>query len=253
MTQRPEETPLQRAQKHARADLPKRFYERAEVSEDDNGFALTLDGRPVRTPGRHQIIVPAIVIAEAMAAEWNAQKDIIDPATMPMTRLVNSTIEGVVEHRGAVAEDIGNFLRSDMVCYRADTPEGLVAAQEAAWDPLVAYMKDRHALRLNLVVGVMPIDQDNARINAISNDLAERDAFTLAALHTATTLSGSAVVALALFDGTLNADDAWRAAHVDEDWQISLWGEDAEAKALRSQKRTSFNAAACVLEALRKE
>ncbi len=242
-----DQDPIARAQAHARVQLPKRFYKHAAVARDGEGFAVTLDGRQVRTPGRSPLSVPSAAIAEAVAAEWEAQADVIDPGTMPLTRLVNTALDGVANAREAIARDVAAYAASDLVCYRAEDPDGLVAMQAAAWDPLVDWFAGRYGVTLRLAAGVMPVEQDHAAIEALGEALCMRTALDLAALHTLTTLAGSAVIALAVTDGVIDADTGWAAAHVDEDWQIRLWGEDAEAMARRALRKQEFDAAAMVL------
>lgn len=233
----------------ARPALPRRFFREAGFGPGDGGFALRLDGRPARTPGRSPLVAPTIRLAEAMAAEWNAQGETIDPAAMPLTRLLNSAIDGVAGRRAEVTSEIVRYAGSDLVCYRAGGPRGLVERQEAAWSPLVAWVGQALGVRLRLAEGVMPVAQDEAALAAVAAAIGRLDSYRLAAVLLATTLTGSAVIALALARGAIGPDLAWAAAHVDEDWEIGLWGEDAEAAARRAARRRDFDAAALVLAA----
>ncbi|SOR26660.1 conserved protein of unknown function; putative domain ATP12 chaperone protein [Methylorubrum extorquens] len=229
--------------------LPKRFYAQAGLAEAEGGFRLVLDGRGANTPGRRPLVVPDRVLGEALAAEWEAQADVIDPRTMPLTRLVNTTIDGVVERRAAVAEDLAAFAGTDLVAYRAGAPERLVAVQAEAWDPLVTWVAETLGARLFLAEGVMHVEQPDGSVAALRAAIeAVDDPFRLAALHTLTTLTGSLVIALAVLHGRLSADDAWAAAHVDETYQASVWGRDAEAEARLAHRRTEFETAAMVAQ-----
>ena len=162
---------------------------------------------------------------------------------MPLTRFANTAIDAVADTLDAVANDIIAYANSDLVCYRAETPEQLVERQSEHWDPIVAWANEALGGEFRVVPGVMHVAQSEAAIASISKALRPHDAFRLTALHVLTTLTGSALIALALGREWLSADAAWKAAHVDEDYQISLWGEDAEAVARRRGRRAEFNSA----------
>ena len=237
-----------------KASLPKRFYERAETEDEaDGGASLRLDGKPVRTPGKAPLILPTKALAEAIAEEWRGQGERIDPATMPLTRLANSVIDGVGGREEAVKDDILGYARSDLVCYRAEGPDKLAALQAKHWDPVVAWAKTELHAPMHLAEGVMHVSQDEASLDAVEARLADFDAWSLAALHVMTGLTGSALLALTVALGQLSVDEAWAAAHVDEDWQISQWGEDEEAKLRRQNRRRDFDAAARLLKLLQPE
>lgn len=239
--------PQAAARDAARGPLPRRFYERAGVEPRDGGFALVLDARPARTPGRNPLAAPTRALGEAIAAEWAAQGETIDPGSMPITRIVNSAIDGVAREREAVRAEIAKYAGSDLVCYRAGEPERLVAAQNAAWGPVLAFARESLGARFALAEGVMFVDQPPEAIAAIEARLArEACAFRIAALHVMTTLTGSALIALAAADGALDGEEAWRAAHVDEIAQESVWGEDAQALARRTARKREFDAALMV-------
>ena len=243
--------PVKRAQNQMRQPLPKRFYAQATVAPDEGGFVVHLDGRPVRTPGRALLRLPTEAAGRLVAEEFSAQGQTIDPVTMPATRLVNTAIDGVAADTQAVLEDILRFSASDLVCYRAGNPERLVELQGEAWDPIVDWVRSRLGARLVLAEGVMHVEQPRETIAAIGMHLKGREeAFRLACLHVVTTLTGSALIALALEDGEIDTDAAWSAAHVDEDWNTSLWGEDAEAAARRRFRRRDMDAAVALLRAL---
>ena len=245
-----EHNPMQRAREHARPKLPKRFYKDVSVEPADGGWTVALDGRLLKTPGRQSLSVASKAIAAMIAAEWEAQAEEVDPSTMPVTRLVNTAIDGVAKVCAEVARDIARYACSDLVCYRAEGPQGLVDRQAEAWDDLVAWFADGHGMRLRLSQGVMPVEQDAEAAEALGGRLAGRSPLELAALHTLTSLAGSAVIALAVAQARLDAEAAWAAAHVDEDWQIAQWGEDTEAMNRRAMRWREFNAAAGVLAAL---
>jgi chaperone required for assembly of F1-ATPase len=214
------------------------------------GFGILLDGKPARTPAKAALAVPTKALAEAVAAEWQAQGERVDPATMPLTRLANSAIDGVRGREAEVRADIAKYASSDLVCYRAEAPEELMRRQAEAWDPVLAWSRDALGTRLAVARGIMPVTQSEAATSAVSAALLDRDAFALAALHVMTTLMGSALLALAHASGHLTADAAWAAAHVDEDWQTSRWGEDAETAARRERRWAEMQAASRMLRLL---
>ncbi|HKQ55765.1 MAG TPA: ATP12 family protein [Methyloceanibacter sp.] len=230
--------------------LPKRFYQRVDVADGDGGFALLLDGKPVRTPGKKQLLLPSRALADAVAGEWRAQKERIDPATMPLTKLANSAIDGVSGREDDVIGDILNYAGSDLLCYRANGPHGLIEAQQALWDPVLAWAASALDAPFVLAEGIVHVAQPGASIDRVRAALKGHDSFGLAALHVMTGLTGSALLALAVARGRMTPDEAWKAAHVDEDWQIAQWGEDAEAASRRSARHRDFAAAAHALALL---
>lgn len=244
--------PMKNAQAAARPTLPKRFYKEVSVRmRRGEGAELLLDDRPVRTPGRNPLVLPKAGLAEAVAAEWRAQPDVIDPATMPLTRLVNTALDGVEQAMEPVRADIVRYAGADLVCYRAEGPQGLVDRQTEQWDPLVRWARDALGVDLVLAEGVMHVPQSDAALDRVEAELAGFDALLLAALHVMTSLTGSAVIALAIAKGRIPAAAGWEAAHIDEDWQISQWGEDAEAARRRAFRWREMEAASRVIELLR--
>ena len=227
-----------------RPALPKRFYASADALEREGEFVLALDGKPALTPGRAPLAFANRDLAMAVVAEWNAQVEVIDPTRMPLTRLANAAIDGVAKEREAVAADVVKYAGSDLVCYRAAHPDRLVVRQSAAWDPVVAFARDDLGARLVLAEGVMFVEQSPETLEAVRHAVPDRDAFVLAGLHTMTTMMGSALLALAVLKGRLSAEEAWAAAHVDEDWTNELWGADAEAEARRAGRWVEMRAAA---------
>lgn len=243
--------PMRRAQNQMRQALPKRFYKEAETVETPEGFAVQLDGRPVRTPGRALLALPSAAAAELVAAEFAAQDETIDPVTMPVLRIVNTAIDGVAPDMQAVLEDVMRFSASDLLCYRADAPEALVTRQAEAWDPVLDWARSALGARFFLAEGVMHVEQPRESVAAVGLWLRQRqEPFRLSAIHVMTTLTGSALLALAVEAEALTPEEAWTAAHVDEDWNTEQWGEDAEAAARRVVRRKEFDAAVALVRSL---
>ncbi|MFD2251779.1 chaperone required for assembly of F1-ATPase [Pseudochelatococcus lubricantis] len=228
--------------------LPRRFYQRAHTELRDEGHALLLDGRAARTPARAPVAVPHAAIAEVLAQEWEAQAEVIDPATMPMTRLVNSVIDGVSQAQPEVAAEIVRFAGSDLLCYRADAPERLVRRQAQLWDPLLDWAREELGARFFLAEGVMFVEQPAQSIETIARIVAEQPSpYAIGGLHVLTALSGSALIALAVARQHITPEAAWLAAHVDEDVQAEIWGADEEAMARRAARLIEFTAAATLV------
>ena len=237
--------PTESARRSLRPKVRKRFYERAHTS-DGAPFAVLLDGRAVKTPVGRPLAVPTRALGQALAAEWDAQAERIEPATLPLTRLVNSIIDGVADNPALVADEIAKFLGSDLLFYRADTPDGLVRQQARHWDPVVTWASDTLGARFVLAQGVMFAQQPQGALAAASAAIPS-DPWRLGAVHAITTLTGSALLALALARGALDHDAAWAAAHVDEDWNMAQWGRDEIALARRAGRFAEMQAAAMVL------
>jgi chaperone required for assembly of F1-ATPase len=243
--------PEEAVRRTTRGPRRKRFYAQAGVAETPKGFGVTLDGKPVRTPSRRLLAAPTGEIAEAIAAEWDAQKEIIDPVTMPVTRLANSVIDAVAGRVEAVADDIAKYFHSDMLFYRAGHPDALVAREAEHWDPVLFWAADTLGAHFILAEGVVHVRQPDQAVAAVRAAL-PADPWSIAALHVVTTLTGSALLALALMHGALDEDQVWAAAHVDEDWNVEQWGVDEEVAARRLARFLDFRAAAGVLGATRK-
>jgi chaperone required for assembly of F1-ATPase len=239
--------PQEAVRQSTRGPQRKRFYTMAGVAAGPDGFAITLDGKPVRTPSRRTLAVPTADIAEAIAAEWDAQQDIIDPTRMPLTRLANSVIDAVADRVDAVADDVAKYFETDLLCYRAGHPDVLVAREAAHWDPVLFWAADRLGARFILAEGIMHVRQPDQAIAAARAAL-PKEPWAIAALHVLTTLTGSALLPLALMHGRLDEDEVWAAAHVDEDWNIEKWGVDAEVAARRAARLIDFKAAARLLK-----
>jgi chaperone required for assembly of F1-ATPase len=241
--------PEEAVRRSMRGPQRKRFYANAGITETTGGFSITLDDKPVRTPSRHPLAAPTRDIAEAMAAEWDAQKEIIDPTTMPLTRLANSVIDAVANRVEAVADDVAKYFHSDMLFYRAGHPLALVAREAAHWDPVLFWAADTLGAHFILTEGIVHVRQPDQAV-AAARAVLPADPWSIAALHVVTTLTGSALLALALMRGLLDQDQVWAAAHVDEDWNSEQWGVDEEVAARRAARLVDFRAAASVLKAM---
>ncbi|HTO28897.1 MAG TPA: ATP12 family protein [Devosia sp.] len=241
-----------RAQHLNRVELPKRFYKEVAAGPVDGGFVVTLDGRPVRTPGRKlPVIVPAASIATALAAEWAAQGAFIDPATMPMVRLINSAIESGEEMIPAFREEVVKFAASDLMLYRAESPQELVAEQEAVWDMALAAVARHFGVSFQPTMGIIHQTQPRATLDRLAEALEGETLLVLTALVSITGLTGSGLLAMGLWHRLFSPDQVWKAAHVDEDYQAAQWGQDDEAADRRVKRRVEFDTAVAVLEALR--
>jgi chaperone required for assembly of F1-ATPase len=223
---------------------PKRFYEAVATDLIAGGWRILLDGKPVKTPQRAELVLPTAALADAVAEEWRAQSAQINPASMPLTKLANTAIDAVAPNLASVAEDVLSFAARDLICYRVSAPESLAERQSASWDPLLAWAEQRFDARFIPTVGIMPVDQLPESLSALRASIANLGPFELAALHVMTTLTGSAVLALAQGAGRLSLQECWAAAHVDEDYQSSHWGEDAEARKRRELRFADMRAAA---------
>ena len=220
----------------------KRFYKDAGVTAAGGGYGVTLDGRAIRTPARLNLTLPTRPLADAVAGEWIAQGDEVEPETMPMMRLASTAIDRVAPQRNGVIDEIAGYARTDLLCYRADTPESLVARQAAIWQPLLDWAALELDAALAVTSGVIPIDQPEDAVAALRSAVAENDEFALAGLHGLTTVTGSLVVALAVRDGRVTVEDACAASFLDEEWQAEVWGRDLEAEARRARLREDIGA-----------
>ncbi len=244
--------PMRAAQANMRPQALRRFYKTAEVSEEDGRFVLSLDGRRARTPGRDRLAHASRALMAEVAAEWEQQRETIDPADMPLTRLMNSAIDGVAHTMAETRADILRYAGSDLLCYRAEAPDTLVARQAHGHDPVLRWAADELKARFHVTGGIVHVAQPPEALAAIGAALgAYDDPAALAALSVMTTLSGSALLALAVAQGFLTPEAAWRAAHIDEDFEIERWGEDAEAMARREARWREFGAAATVFAVTR--
>lgn len=221
----------------------KRFWTEVGLAADDGGYGIRLDGRPVRTPGRLALVVPSPALAEAIAEEWRAVDGEIAPAAMRLTGLANAAVERIAPDPTPHVAGIAVFGESDLLCYRAEGPEPLVAREATAWDPLLAWATARYDVHFEVTSGVMHRPQPAATVARLAEAVAARDAFALAALSPIVSITGTLIGGLALDEGVIDPDALWAAATVDEAWQAELWGEDAEASRSLAAKRTEYDAA----------
>lgn len=231
----------------------KRFYKSVTVAaaKDDAGFAIELDGRPIKTPGKRALRLPNPALAEAVAGEWRAQDEEIDPPSMRLTRLANTSVDRVDGRQDAVIEEIARYGETDLVCYRAESPERLVERQRAAWDPLLRWLELDRGVSLDIVAGVMPVSQSPENLAGLRAAVSEFDSFSLTGLHMVTAASGSVVIGLAVADGHLDGEAAWKASLTDEFFQIDEWGDDPEAAKRRDMLLADISGAARFLELCR--
>jgi len=234
------------------ATKQKRFYDQAAIQaqeqEQGRGFAVTLDGRVVKTPARRDLIVPSSKLAQSIAQEFNQQQEKIDPTTMPITRLANTVIDGIIDHPQIIAEDMMRFIASDLLFYRVDAPLELMERQRQAFDPVLDFIEEKFSSHFEIGTNITFITQKREAffpirtyINAIASP------FVLGGLHTITTLTASGLIALALKEAALDGDTAWKIAHLDEDWSFEHWGADQEAMERRAFRRCEFDAALAFL------
>lgn len=222
----------------------KRFWTEARAEACEGGYTVRLDGRPVKTPAKVPLVVPTRAMAEAVAAEWDAQTGEVKPETMPVTRAANSAIDKIVPQRAAVVEIVAAYGGSDLLCYRAVGPEALVARQAEGWDPVLAWAEEALGARLVVTAGVMHVAQDSEALQRLAARVEALDPFRLAAFHDLVAISGSLVLALAVTDGRLEPEEAWRLSRIDERWQVEQWGEDEEAAAFEAARHDGFLQAA---------
>lgn len=225
----------------------RRFWKQVTIE----GGEIRLDGRPVRTPGRVPLTAPTEALLEAIADEWGAVGDTIDPRAMPLTGLANAAIDRIAADPARFAADLAAYGESDLLCYRAELPEPLVARQADAWDPLLDWARRRYDVHFELVTGVMHRPQPAATVARLADAVAARTPFELAGLSPVVTITGSLVAALALIEHGADAETVWRASRLDDDWQEEQWGEDELATQARDVRRAEFDAAARFLELLR--
>jgi chaperone required for assembly of F1-ATPase len=260
--------PVEVVRRAVRPVRRRRDYKTVTIAAGESGrpsaYCVHLDGKPVHTPARRLLAIPTPELAGALAEEWSAQGEYVEPAKMPRTRLGNTIIDGVAAARGQVAAEIRKYLASDLVFYRAETPAALRARQAQHWDPIVAWARQALGADFKLGSGVVHVAQPEAALaaagaaipadailgDAILQNATLEDDWRLGALHAATTLTGSALLALALLRGVISAEVAWTAAHVDEDWNMAQWGRDEVALQRRAFRFAEFAAAAEVLRVL---
>ncbi|AAV93835.1 hypothetical protein SPO0518 [Ruegeria pomeroyi DSS-3] len=219
---------------------PKRFWKQAAVAETAEGYAVELDGRPVRTPAKAPLLLPTRALAEAIAAEWDAQESEVDPINMPFTRTANAAIDKVRIQQAEVADMLAAYGDSDLLCYRADSPAELVELQAQTWDPALDWAAETLGVRLRPVQGVMHQPQPASAIETLTRKVHALNPFQLAAFHDLVSLSGSLVLGFAAALNWRKADEIWQISRLDETWQEEQWGPDDEARALAAVKRAAF-------------
>ena len=249
--------PNDAVQKSSRPDLPNRFWKDVSLDHREDGYYLLLDGRNACTPSRKALFSANEAVATVLQDEWDAIGDRVDPLKLPMTRLINVARDAQPASQNSLLDGVRAFAETDLVCYRAERPAGLTDRQETVWTPYLDRLKTHHGITLHLASGIMPVTQDPEQLDAIRRLAATRacNMEALVALHLATTLLGSAVLALALTEpgeDDARAKTVWQAAHVDEDWNRAQWGEDEESAALREARWQDFSAAALVLSVFRR-
>lgn len=222
----------------------KRFWTAASTEACEGGFAVRLDGRAVKTPAKTPLVVPTLALAEAIAAEWDAQQGLVKPETMPCTRAANSALDKVVPQFDEVVGLLAAYGETDLLCYRAEGPQPLVDRQSAGWDPVLAWAAEALDAPLRVTRGVVPVPQDAAVLERLTRRVAALSPFHLAAFHDLVAISGSLILAFAVIEGRLTAPEAWALSRIDEQWQIDQWGEDEEAAALEARRHTDFLQAA---------
>ena len=248
--------PIAMARRDLSKALPRRFYKEVTVQQRDGAYILLLDGRSAKSPGGNQLALPSSAAARALADEWAAQDETIDPAAMPLTRIVNSAIDGVALRLGATVDEIARYAGADLVCYRAAGPRMLIEAQAAAWDPILAFAREKLGTYFICAESVVFIEQSELARAAVKEAVTRvansgpAEPFAVAALQVMTTLTGSVLLALAVAHGAHTPAEAWVAAHVDEDFEMRAWGEDAEALQRRARQWREMEAAARLFQAV---
>jgi len=248
----PSRNPITLSRQAMKAPLPKRLYETVAIETADDGYHLLLDGKRALTPGRNPLAMPNEAAAALLAREWSEQREVINPAAMPVTRIANSAIDRVSAAMPAVADEVARYAGSDVLCYRAGEPDALVERQRLVWDPIVDWARAEFGIRLNLAEGVMFVAQPAETVERLREAVAAfDDPLALSALHVLTTLGGSLLLALAIARGRLTASEAFDASDLEADYTLEVWGEDEEALLRRARRKEEFEAAAALLLAVR--
>ncbi|MEM9973585.1 MAG: ATP12 family protein [Pseudomonadota bacterium] len=218
----------------------KRFWREVHVAPVEGGFEILLDDKPVRTPAKAPLQLPTKALAGDVAAEWEAQDDIVRPELMPVTRMANSAIDKVRPQRTEIVDMLAGYGETDLLCYRAEAPDALVARQQAAWDPLLDWLTTTHGVRLRVTGGILPVAQDRTALAQLAGEIERFGPFELAAFHDLVTLPGSLVLGFAATARYASLEALWEAARLDEAWQIEQWGEDDKAEEANRLKRDAF-------------
>ncbi len=231
----------------------KRFYKEVTRGPSRSGaeIGVFLDGRPVRTPAKAQLLVTSQALAEAISGEWHAQSSDIDPDSMPLTKVAAAAIDRVIPRRDDAIADIADHGRSDLVCYRADAPTELTQLQETTWQPLVDWVGQTYGARMTVTTGIMPVEQPAAALAHLHAAVATYADFELAALSLAVGTARSLVIGLALSQGRIDAAAAHAACMLDEIFQVDRWGEEEEAEKRSRAARDDLELAQSFLTLLR--
>jgi chaperone required for assembly of F1-ATPase len=229
------------------ADI-KRFYTLAAVAEAAEGYCITLDGRPIRTPAARQLVVPHLPLAEEIASEWLAQGEKVIPATMPMTQLASTALDRVGPLRPAMVDELIHYAASDLLCHRAASPQDLVAREEAVWQPIIDWASVELGVEMVVGVGILPIQQPQSSFEVLRRTIENYDDLHLTALQSAVVAMGSLLLGLALMRGRLSVEESFAASQLNETYQIELWGEDYEATQRRDILRNEIAWAARFIE-----
>lgn len=230
--------------------IVKRFWTRADAVARDGGWAVELDGKPLRTPAREPLLVPSQALARAIAGEWAAVDQRVDPRLMPLTGIANAAIDRIAPDRGQFASGLVRYAQGDLACYRAEGPRKLVERQAEQWDSLLGWARRRFDVDFRTTSGIIHVDQPQATVDRLAHAVGALDAFRLAALSPLVTIGGSLIAALGVTEGALPAEAAWTAVSIDDHWQLEQWGPDAEAEVALENRRRDFFAAAQFLELL---
>ncbi|MEO7277832.1 MAG: ATP12 family protein [Sphingomicrobium sp.] len=228
----------------------KRFWKDSAVELAEGGWTVALDGRAVRTPARHALVVASRPLAQAIAEEWRSASDEIDPRAMPLTGLANAAIDRVAVDRAGFAAGLARYAQADLACYRSHGPKPLADRQEEQWNALLGWARQRFKVEFATTTAITHVAQPPATIDTLANAVGALDPFRLAGLSPLVTIGGSLVAALAVLERAVSPEDAWAAVTVDEQWQSEKWGEDADAQAALEGRRREFMAAARFLELL---
>lgn len=228
----------------------KRFWKTVAVQSEGERWKIELDGRPMRTPARSLLLVPTLALAEAIADEWRAVEDTVDPRAMPLTGLANAAVDRVEVDRRAFAEGLARYAEADLACYRADGPRELVVRQEREWDRLLLWARRRYDVDFETTCGLMHVAQPSATIEQLRHAVTAIEAFRLAGLSPLVTIGGSLLAGLAVVEKAIPAEEAWNAVSIDERWQLEQWGSDVEAETALENRRRDFFAAARFLDLL---
>lgn len=228
----------------------KRFWKEVAVVSEGEGWGIQLDGRAVKTPARAALVVPTSALAEAIADEWRAVTDDIDPRAMPLTGLANAAIDRVATAKTGFAEGLSRYAEADLACYRAEGPRPLIERQERSWDALLSWARRRYDVDFVTTSGLMHVAQPEATVEQLSHAVSSLDAYTLAGMSPLVTIGGSLIAALAVQEKALSSEEAWDVVSIDDRWQLEQWGSDAEAEAALENRRRDFAAAARFLELL---